>query len=146
MKMIRFRSARVQISSLLSVGAFLALTGAMGAKANAFSASPVSPPPAPQDGKTFACGGDGQPKCPMQAWMKANMAPAAAGGDGAALAKAMDYVASHSPPGFSNWTSIAKDAADKARAGDLDTVKKACKTCHDQYKAKYKAEMRDRPF
>ena len=31
-------------------------------------------------------------------------------------------------------------------AGDIDGAKASCKSCHDQYKAKYKAEVRDRPF
>ena len=31
-------------------------------------------------------------------------------------------------------------------ARDIDGAKASCKSCHDQYKAKYKAEVRDRPF
>lgn len=136
---------KVQSFSLLAAGAFLLLGGMSVARAGALGGQ-ASPAPVPEDGKTFACGGDGQPKCPMQAWMKANMAPAAANGDGAALAKALEYVAGHAPPGFAKWTAIAKEGSDKAKAGDLDSAKKACKSCHDEYKAKYKAEMRDRPF
>jgi len=82
----------------------------------------------------------------MQAWMKANMAPAAANGDAAALAKAFEYVASHAPAGFSDWSKIAKSGAEAAKANKIDDAKKACKTCHDQYKNKYKEEMRDKPF
>jgi hypothetical protein len=82
----------------------------------------------------------------MQAWMKANMAPAAANADADALAKALDYVSQHAPAGFTNWSKIAKDGADLARKKDVDGAKKSCKTCHDQYKAKYKEEMRDNPF
>jgi hypothetical protein len=74
------------------------------------------------------------------------MATAAASGDGEALAKALDEVAAHAPPGLANWASIAKSGATKARAGDFDGAKAACKSCHDQYKARYRAEMRDRPF
>ena len=95
--------------------------------------------------KTFACGNKGDPACPVQAWMKANMASAVASDDGPALAKQFDYVAAHAPPGFANWRSIAQGGAAKARAGDLPGAKTACKACHDQYKAKYKAELRDRP-
>lgn len=134
---------KVHSFGLFAAGAFLLLGGihAASASVGATKAPAVGP-----EEKTFACGGEGQPKCPMQAWMKTNMAPAAANGDGAALAKALDYVASHAPPGYAKWTSIAKDGSDKAKSGDLDAAKKACKSCHDEYKAKYKAELRDRPF
>jgi hypothetical protein len=82
----------------------------------------------------------------MQAWMKANMAPAAANADADALAKAFEYVAGHAPAGFSDWSKIAKAGADAAKAKKLDDAKKSCKTCHDQYKAKYKEDMRDKSF
>ncbi len=78
--------------------------------------------------------------------MKTNMAPAAANGDAPELAKLLDYVASHAPAGLPNWATISKSGAAKARAGDVDGAKASCKACHDQYKAKYKAEMRDRDF
>ena len=109
----------------------------------------ATPPPSPHEvaaPKTFACGAKGQPACPTQAWMKANMAPAAASGDAGDLEKALNYVAAHAPAGMGNWASIARSGAAKAKAGDIDGAKSACKSCHDQYKAKYKAEVRDRPF
>ena len=98
--------------------------------------------------KTFACGDKdkGQAACPTQAWMKANMAPAVASEDGPAIAKGLDYIAAHAPAGMPNWSSISKAGATKARAGDIAGAKATCKTCHDQYKAKYKSEMRDRSF
>ena len=45
-----------------------------------------------------------KPACPTQAWMKANMAVAAASGDGPALAKGLDYIAAHAPAGMGNWS------------------------------------------
>jgi hypothetical protein len=100
----------------------------------------------PAGARVFDCGDKGQKPCPAQGWMKANMAPAAASGDAAGLAKQFDYVAAHAPPGLANWAAIAQGGSAKAKAGDIDGAKAACKTCHDQYKAKYKAELRDRPF
>jgi hypothetical protein len=78
--------------------------------------------------------------------MKGTVAPAAASGEGEPIAKALDQVAAHAPPGLSNWASIAKAGAAKARAGDLEGAKASCKSCHDQYKTRYKTDMRDRPF
>jgi cytochrome c553 len=76
--------------------------------------------------------------------MKANMNPAVASADTAALATALDKAATFAPPGYTNWASIAKDGAKAAKSGSLDTAKAACRTCHDQYKQKYKNEMRGR--
>jgi hypothetical protein len=96
--------------------------------------------------KVFDCGGKEQKPCPMQGWMKRVMAPASAGDDGAALMKALGYVAEHAPPGYADWTSIAHAGAARAHAGDVDGAKASCKKCHDAYKENYKATMRDRPF
>jgi hypothetical protein len=107
---------------------------------------PTLPAAAAGAPKTFACGSKGQPACPAQAWMKANMPTAVAAEDGPALAKAFDYIAAHAPSEMPNWASIAKGGAASSRKGDIDAAKGACKACHDQYKAKYKTDMRDRPF
>jgi hypothetical protein len=82
----------------------------------------------------------------MQGWMKSVMAGASSSGEANKLASALSYVASRPPPGFGTWTSIANAGAAKAKAGDIDGAKASCKECHDAYKEKYKATMRDRPF
>jgi hypothetical protein len=76
--------------------------------------------------------------------MKANTNPAIASGDTAALGVALDKAAGFAPPGYSNWVSIAKDGAKAAKANDMTAAKASCRTCHDQYKEKYKKEMRGR--
>ena len=96
--------------------------------------------------KVYDCGAKGQKFCPLQGWMKKVMAGASSNEDGPALAKALTYVADHAPPEYKGWQTIAGDGAMKAKAGDIDGAKAACKQCHDAYKAKYKAEMRDRAF
>jgi hypothetical protein len=60
------------------------------------------------------------------------------------LATALDKVVSFAPAGYANWASISRDGADAARAQSLDGVKASCRGCHNQYKDKYKKEMRDR--
>jgi len=117
-----------------------------------------APPPAPSatpgaaatgaalPGKSFDCGAKGQKLCPMQAWMKSTMASASSSGDGDRLAKALTYAAGHAPPGFDEWTAIAREGATKARADDVEGAKDSCKKCHDKYKDSYKATMRDRPY
>jgi hypothetical protein len=92
----------------------------------------------------LACGDKPLPPCPLYAWMKANTSPAMSGQDFDALAKALDRVVSFAPPGYGNWASISRDGASAARAQSLDGVKASCRGCHNQYKDRYKKEMRDR--
>lgn len=92
-----------------------------------------------------ACGVKPQPDCPLQAWMKSNTNPAIASNDLPALAIALEKTVSFAPPaGYGNWASISKDGAKAAKAGDMTAAKASCRTCHDQYKAKYKADLRGR--
>lgn len=78
--------------------------------------------------------------------MKANLAAAIVGADFDGLRTALDEAATFAPPGYPNWGSIARDGADAARVQDLEAVKAACRSCHAQYREKYKHEMRDRPL
>ncbi|WP_433933855.1 hypothetical protein [Sorangium cellulosum] len=98
------------------------------------------------EGKDFGCGAKGQKACPMQGWMKTVMQSATTSGDGAKIASALDYVASKPPPGMPKWVAISKEGAEKAKKGDIDGAKASCKTCHDLYKAEYKAKLRDAAF
>ena len=61
-----------------------------------------------------------------------------------ALATALEQMQKFAPAGYTNWVSISKDGAKAAKAGDLAGAKASCRSCHDQYKNKYKTEMRDR--
>jgi hypothetical protein len=76
--------------------------------------------------------------------MKKNTNPAMMAKDFPALVTALDTIATFAPPGYGNWASIAKDGANAARAADENGVKAACRSCHEQYKAKYRAELRTR--
>jgi len=96
--------------------------------------------------KTYDCGAKGQKPCPMQGWMKKVMAEASSSDEGDKLAQALAYAARRPPPGYTEWTALAEGGAAKARAGDVDGAKAACKRCHDLYKERYEGEMRDRPF
>ena len=90
------------------------------------------------------CGKKPLPDCPLQGWMKSNTNPAIASQDFPGLATALDKVATFAPAGYTNWASIAKDGAKAARASDMTATKASCRTCHDQYKDKYKKELRTR--
>jgi hypothetical protein len=74
---------------------------------------------------------------PLRAWMKREMGPAFGARKLPETAALLDQVAAHKLKGLPNWASIAKDGAAAARAGNYDAVKASCRTCHEQYKAKY---------
>jgi hypothetical protein len=76
--------------------------------------------------------------------MKAHAGPAMSARDFPALVAALEEVARFAPPGFTHWASIARDGADAARVEDVDATRAACRGCHNQYKSRYKQEMRDR--
>lgn len=95
-------------------------------------------------GAAPACGTKPLPDCPTQAWMKANMNPAVSASDFPALATALDKVVTMAPAGYPNWASIAKDGAKAARAQDMSATKASCRTCHEQYKEKFKKDTATR--
>lgn len=90
------------------------------------------------------CGTKPLPDCPLQGWMKVNMNPPSIAGDTAKLGEALDKAAGYGPAGYANWKSIANDGAKAAKGGDLAAAKASCRSCHDQYKKKYQAELRTR--
>jgi hypothetical protein len=114
------------------------------AAASATSSASVSAAGSPD--ASPACGDKPLPDCPLKKWMKANTAAAMASQDMDALATAFDQIAAMAPEKYTNWASISRDGAAAARAHNIDGAKGACRGCHEQYKAKYKAEMRDRPL
>jgi hypothetical protein len=96
------------------------------------------------------CGDKPLPACPLAAWMKKNTSPAMTAQDFGALATALEKIVAFAPTGvtppYTNWVSISRDGADAARAQSLDGVKASCRGCHNQYKDRYRKEMRDRPI
>jgi ubiquinol-cytochrome c reductase cytochrome b subunit len=125
--------------------------------AAAASAKPVvsaalksAPSPSPVqlawDPANPTCGAKPLPDCPLQAWMKANVAIASASEDLPALALALDKIARIAPAGYSGWSAIAKEGAAAARAGSLDGARASCKSCHSQLQSRYRGEMRNRPI
>lgn len=96
-------------------------------------------------GVTLSCGTSDAP-CPLQKWMRANMGTPLAAGDTDALGKALDHIATLSPD--ASWTAWAQSASAgslAAKSKDMAGVKASCKSCHDAFKDKYKAQFRARP-
>jgi hypothetical protein len=125
--------ATAPTTSAAATGATASTSGGMAPAASASAGAAAA-----------ACGTKPLPDCPLQAWMKANTNPAIASQDFPGLATALDKTATFAPAGYTNWASIAKDGAKAARASDMTATKASCRTCHDQYKDKYKKELRAR--
>lgn len=89
--------------------------------------------------------GDKTNLCPLQVWMRKNVATAVAANDAAALARALDRVATFSPDASWTWTDMSKKAADAARRGDMTEARKSCQGCHNAYKAAWRDKYRTRP-
>ncbi len=109
----------------------------------------AAPMPAQADDAT--CGTKENP-CPLQKWMRQNMASAMSSGDMTALGAAFDKVAKIAPDpkwngsdAKASWDAIAKAGQAAAKANDAAAVKATCKTCHDAFKDKYKATYRMKP-
>jgi hypothetical protein len=93
------------------------------------------------------CGEPGQPPCPLQGWMRANVAAPLASNDTKALANGLERAARLSPDGaWSSWASFAEAGAAAARKGDLVGARASCKGCHDAWREAYKKKFRLRPI
>ena len=125
---------------------FLALGLLCCVTAIAAMASAQPPTPNEHEIRGGACGAAGQPDCPMQSWMKSNLGGAIANSDFARLEKAFARLAKLTPAGYAIWEAAAKGGARAAAARDLEGCRKACRQCHDEHRARYRAELRDKPL
>ena len=91
-----------------------------------------------------ACGKRPLADCPLQGWMKRTMSPAIMQLDFPALESGFLAASKLGPPGFPDWAPMALDGAAAAKAHDIDGVKSRCRSCHNAYQKRYRAEVRER--
>lgn len=92
-----------------------------------------------------ACG-DKTNLCPLQKWMRANVATAVAADDTAKLAASLAKVATMAPdPSWTSWREMSEAAAEAAKRGDMKEARKSCRQCHGEYRDKWRASYRARP-
>ena len=96
--------------------------------------------------KGTECGGPGQRACPLQHWMRVNVAVPVAKNDLPALAEALEKIRELNPrpKKWGNWDKIARDGAKAAREGKRRRAKSACGRCHGVYRRQYNAQFRHR--
>ncbi len=83
---------------------------------------------------------------PLADWMRGPVVAAWDSRDLESIARTFDQMARWAPPGYANWASIARDGAEATRAGSLEATKAACRGCHAEYEARYKAERSTLPL
>lgn len=80
--------------------------------------------------------------CPLQKLMVEDVSSAAVAKDGVRLARALDRVSQMSPDATWKWSTIAREGAQAARAGDIEGAMKLCGPCHTQYKPQWRDRYR----
>ena len=80
---------------------------------------------------------------PLQSWMRSTLQAYVRAEDYARLEGALQLLADRAPNDYAGWRESASRGAEGARDQDLGAVREACKTCHEQHRARFKSEMRD---
>jgi hypothetical protein len=92
------------------------------------------------------CGAPGLPPCPLQGWMRSNVASQLAANNMSALATGLERAARLAPdPAWTSWAAFASQGAAAARKGDVAGARASCKGCHDAWREAYKAKHRMKP-
>lgn len=141
MKVYGARVHRVHRGTLFAVSAlFTLLVAAIAGAAHNESDRNVAP-------AQTSCGTPGLPPCPLQGWMRANVASQLSANNMSALATGLDRTAKLAPdPAWTSWVAIASRGADAARKGDVAGARASCKACHDAWREAYRAKYKARPL
>jgi hypothetical protein len=93
-----------------------------------------------------SCGAPGKPPCPLQAWMREQVAAPLAKRDRERLAAGLERLRALNPEpdGWKHWDRIASDGARAAREGNDGGTLEACRRCHDVYRSRYNDRFRER--
>jgi len=92
------------------------------------------------------CGQPGLLPCPLQRFMRENVAAPLARGETKAIGASLRKVATIGPSEFTSWSAIASQGAGAAEQGDTTALRSACNACHQAYRAAYRAKYRARPI
>jgi hypothetical protein len=78
--------------------------------------------------------------------MKANLSGAMRTHDFEQLDRGLTRLAALAPDAMPDWTRLAQAGRVAVHARDLTAIRGACVACHEQYRRRYRAEMRARPL
>jgi cytochrome c-type biogenesis protein CcmH/NrfG len=93
-----------------------------------------------------SCGQPGKPPCPLQSWMRENVAKPLAAKDAEALATALErsVALNPEPAAWKEWDVIAREGAAAARAKNDDATLASCTRCHNAFRKPYLERYRER--
>ncbi len=78
--------------------------------------------------------------------MKANASQRLNLGDFAGMERAFERIGQLGPEDYADWQAYARSGRDAAKARDLEECRRACKRCHDAYRATYRRTRRADPL
>jgi len=133
----RLRFGRAALGALPCALILTLETGCKESSANA-------PAPATDGAGAIAarCGGEGEPECPTQHWMKATLQAYLRTRDFNRLEASFKSLAERAPKGYDGWQRMAEDGASAAKAKDEGRIRSTCQECHDQHRARFREELR----
>jgi hypothetical protein len=108
------------------------------------SKQPAAVPASGRDDRVVACGQENQPDCPLQGWMDQRINTAFTTRNARELAAAFRFLSRIAPAGYADWAGWAEGGAAAATKSDFSLVKRACAGCHNDYRERYRSEMRSR--
>jgi hypothetical protein len=82
--------------------------------------------------------------CPLEYVMRMSIAPAFAANDTEALVRVLSHVPRFAVEDLPRWKEITSIAIEAAKRGDREATKKACRDCHVEHMAKWRANWRTR--
>lgn len=94
-----------------------------------------------------ACGQPGKPPCPLQQWMRQELAGPRYERDWTRLEANLAALeaANPDPDEWTRWNKYSRRAAAAARAKRRSELDSQCRNCHKQYRRLYKKRFRLRP-
>src|SRR5258706_10685218 len=93
-----------------------------------------------------ACGQPGLPPCPLQSFMRNEVAAPLARGDMKTLSTSLRKVATIAPPAWASWSATALDGAAAAERGDRAALRADCNTCHQTCRGHYRQPFPNDPL
>jgi hypothetical protein len=79
----------------------------------------------------------------LQRWMESELLYRIRARDFRGLERSLDALATVAPPAYTRWAEVAQRASQAAKDHDVEAVRKGCATCHQQYRARYRAASID---
>ena len=94
------------------------------------------------------CGAPGKPPCPLQRWMRHQLAAPLAKADHAALASAFRRLSelNPEPDEWNEWNELTERGRRAAEEGNIERAHATCGSCHRKYRRRYLRQHRTRPI